>query len=323
MIGKDWVPFHRRLAKGPKKSLPRGVRFVLLELSLEARPTRGVIDLPLDWGTLDAVHDLLGGDRAEVKRALEAFTKVDDTGVSPIEIVKTSAIHRLKLTKWNDWAGPKSSAERVADYRERKKNGKIEPAVTLHPVTPSNGRNALQTVQTVQTGERDVTSPAPPPSQTETGYDLAWRIWRELWAARYGETYQRTVDTGTKGDDRVLQRVGALALEHGDRAEAVLRLKLGQYFANDNPWLLRNRHPTRVFESDWNKYGNAAPAELTVEDDDDHDDDDTNGALTPEQITQRHRQLDERAAKSKVAREERAKIDAELKRNLAAIGAKS
>jgi hypothetical protein len=186
-----------------------------------------------------------------------------------------------------------------------------------HPVTSSHSVlcRAVPSRAELDTGQ---------PVQPESGYDLAWRVWRELWAARYGEPFQRTVDSGPKGDDRTLQRVGALALEHGDRAEAVLRLKLEQYFANDKPWLVRNRHPTRTFETDWNQYGNAPPAEqLATDDNDDDEHEPTNGALTPEQITQRHRLLDEAQAKSKAARADRARISAELERNLKSIGAKS
>jgi hypothetical protein len=141
---EDWVPFHRRLAKGKKRSLPRGVRFVYLELALEARATEGTIELPLEWDTLDAVHDLLGGGRAEIKNALEAFTKVDDTGVSPLEIVKNSTQHALIVTKWGEWAGPKSSTRRVREFRERQKNAGLAPVETLRPVSHRNDGNALE-----------------------------------------------------------------------------------------------------------------------------------------------------------------------------------
>jgi 5-methylcytosine-specific restriction endonuclease McrA len=102
-MAEDWVPFHRRLAKGPKRSIPRGVRFVLLELSLEARATRGVIDLPADWSTVDSVHDLIRGDRREIQHALDVFTVPDETGVSPIRIQKTPSTHRVTLTNWEAW----------------------------------------------------------------------------------------------------------------------------------------------------------------------------------------------------------------------------
>src|SRR6185369_11946408 len=118
--------------KGPKKSIPRALRFVLLELALEARATRGRLDLPLDWTTLDAVHDLLGGNRKEVRLALEIFQKPDADGAQPIRILKNSTRHELVIAKWEQWAGPKSSAERVAKHREIKR---LATGVTLHDVT--------------------------------------------------------------------------------------------------------------------------------------------------------------------------------------------
>lgn len=141
---EDWIPFHRRLAKGKKRSLPRGVRFVYLELALEARATGGTIELPIDWTTLDAVHDLLGGKRSEVKDALEAFTKIDDTGVSPLKVVRDLTEHTIIVTKWIEWAGPKSSTERVRKHRELSKAGKLPATETLPTVSTGNDGNALQ-----------------------------------------------------------------------------------------------------------------------------------------------------------------------------------
>jgi hypothetical protein len=138
---EDWIPFHRRLVRGKKRSLSRAVRFVYLELALEARATEGTIELPLDWGTLDAVHDLLGGTRSEIKNALEAFTKIDDTGVSPLKIVRNATEHTLIVTKWGEWAGPKTSTQRVREYRERKKNESLPTDETLHDVSPRNVGN--------------------------------------------------------------------------------------------------------------------------------------------------------------------------------------
>lgn len=141
---EDWIPFHRRLMRGKKRSLPRGVRFVYLELALEARANAGSIELPPEWDTVTAVHDLLGGKRSEIKTALEEFQKVDDDGVSPLKIVQDSSKHTLIVSKWSDWAGPKSSTKRVREFRERQKNAQLAANATLHVVTGSNAGNALQ-----------------------------------------------------------------------------------------------------------------------------------------------------------------------------------
>lgn len=151
----DWVPFHKRLAKGPKKSIPRGIRFVLLELSLEARATQGVIDLPLDWDTLDAVHDLLGGDRREIRKALQIFSLRDSTGVGAIEIIKDASRHRIVITKWEEWAGPKTSTERVRVHRDNKR---LEKNETLHGVSPETPETLYITGQD-KTGQDNPQTP--------------------------------------------------------------------------------------------------------------------------------------------------------------------
>ena len=50
-----WVKFHDKLCKGAKRGLPRAVRFVFMELCLEARPGRGVMSLPVGMPDLDAL----------------------------------------------------------------------------------------------------------------------------------------------------------------------------------------------------------------------------------------------------------------------------
>ncbi len=124
-MSADWIPFHKRLAKGPKRGLPRALRFVLLELSLEARATRGRLDLCPGWTTLNAVHDLIGGDRLEIAQALDAFA--DDALV----VVNDGAEHSLTIPRWEEWAGPKTDAERQASRRARDSVTKV----SLHPVT--------------------------------------------------------------------------------------------------------------------------------------------------------------------------------------------
>lgn len=140
-----------------------------------------------------------------------------------------------------------------------------------------------------------------PDSPAESGYDLAWRVWSELWAGRYGEAYQRTTDTGAKGDDRTMQRIGALALELGERAEAILRQKLGLYLASQSPWLICHRHPPRTFETDWNSFGNAPPSKLArvcVESDE--------REPTDEERAARRKEMDDRAEWAAKERERRA-----------------
>lgn len=125
----EWVPAHRRLMKGPKRGLPRGVRFVLLELSMEARSKGGVLDLSLAWDTERAVHDLIGGNRREIKQALKAFTTIDEDGLPPIEIVRDANKHRLIIKKWERWAFGKTSTGRVQELRERQRGSQADDLV--------------------------------------------------------------------------------------------------------------------------------------------------------------------------------------------------
>lgn len=86
MTERDWVPCHRRLLKGAKKGWPRAVRFILLELCHEARPTDGVLDFPPEWDSLTAVHDRIGGNRKEIRVALAKLQETDSDGLQVIPL---------------------------------------------------------------------------------------------------------------------------------------------------------------------------------------------------------------------------------------------
>jgi hypothetical protein len=159
----------------------------------------------------------------------------------------------------------------------------------------------------------------------DSPYDLAWRVWTELWPGRWGEAYVRGTDTGPLGDDRKMQAIGAKAATHGAKAEAELRSRLARFFADGGAWLVANHHPVRAFEADWNKYGNAAPPapEALTDDDDELPPPPPAPEKTAEQCAERARWMDAQNAQRKIDRERRAKIDADLARGLAAIGNKS
>jgi hypothetical protein len=281
-MSEEWVPFQERLAKGDKRGLPRGVRFVYLELALEARRRSGFIDLTLGWTTEKAVHDLIGGNRREIKKALQAFTKPDEDGLAPIEIVRDESKHRLILTKWPHWAGPKSSTQRVRDYRERQRNADLSANETLHPVSRRNGETPYSTEQYRTGQERTEQPPLAPqggegePSASdvpesvereepaaEPTYDLAWRMWRELYEQsrrRYGRYVEAIVD-----DNRVIQRLGRQADEMtgADRARtsALLRHWFVSYLRDDGDLRCQvaARHPLRLIERRLPTYGEPKP----------------------------------------------------------------
>lgn len=295
MNERDWVPCHRRLLKGAKKGLPRAVRFVLLELCHEARPTGGILEFPPEWETLTAVHDRIGGNRKEIRKALTVFQIPDADGLQVIQIERDETKHRLKIVKWGSWAGPKSGAERNEDYKKRHvANSNASPSVS--EVTPTVQENREQerrgsgarASEEPRTSERRLKSVPPPamPSEAaapvmypssdrsgdaatrkgaepgaaasgDTGWALAWRVFSELWAAKYHRPYEHTgkYAFGPQSEDEILKRLGRLALSHAE-PEKYLRAKVAGYLRDkgDREYLVSNCHPLRTVERDWHKY---------------------------------------------------------------------
>lgn len=89
----------------------------------------------------------------------------------------------------------------------------------------------------------------------ETGFDLALRVWSELWRKEYKRDYQLPFDLSQGGDERVLQRVGQMAIERGAAAERVLRHKVSAYLASTDKFYAAKDHPLRFLERDWNAWG--------------------------------------------------------------------
>lgn len=114
------MKFHVELTRGSKRGIPRALRFVLMEISLAARPLRGRIELAEGMGDVDAVVDLLGGDRSEVAAALARFT----AGEEPTLVFLEERGRRyLAFPSWERWNGaepPTTSAERMRRMRERR-----------------------------------------------------------------------------------------------------------------------------------------------------------------------------------------------------------
>lgn len=287
MRWEDWVPAHRRLFKGRKRSFPRGVRFVLLELSYEAKLTGGVLDLRLDLNTVDAVHDLIGGKRSEIAKAIQLFTLPDEKGEQTIQILRETYRHRLIIVRWEEWAGPKTSTDRVREHRHSKQLAADE---TFHRVshetieTPTVQNSTVQ-YKTVErdardgapseeprTSERRLKSVPPPPpvqyfeppshppaGEPETGYDMARRIFAEAWQAKYHEAYVFSPALGPRSEDMYFRDMGALAREREPipaRAEELLRRWAKLYLRDAKPAFVNDRHPARYFQVDLaNKYG--------------------------------------------------------------------
>jgi hypothetical protein len=250
--------------KGPKKSIPRALRFVLLELSLEARPTAGVLDLPVKWETLRAVHDLLGGNRREVREALKIFSLPDESGQKVITIDRDFVTHRLTINKWREWAGPKSSTDRVREHRKNKGLG--EP-VTFHgetDVTPTGqDRRGQDKIPPNPPGGRaggfsksDPTTPEAQRAESsgESPFDAALRIYSAFFLKRHHRPFMLTSSVGKQSDEAALRRIGQLAESKGDR-EVWLHHWMRAYLRDDEAELVDNAHPPRWLEKRLNKYG--------------------------------------------------------------------
>jgi hypothetical protein len=111
----------------------------------------------------------------------------------------------------------------------------------------------------------------PPPPGPETGYDLAKRVWRELWEAKYKRPYIFAMDIGPNSEDRILQRLGFLANEQGkNRAEEFCRHWVKAYLRShgDKNWLDNHSHPLRSILRDIAGYGCPKPAPSRPRNDD-------------------------------------------------------
>lgn len=277
----DWVPFHRRLVQGRKKAIARGVRFVLLELSLEARPTHGVLEFPTEWDTVKAVHDLIGGDRREIKKALTVFQIPDEFGLPTIEIDRDMSHHSLKIIKWEDYAGPKSSTERsqvsraksaaASDIRELPVPSALRPAAATLQAKLTATPTVQDSTEQNRTPHSDAgggdepeaqrAEPRPPPKPRqpvrrdgETGFAMFTRVFVELWEARYRTKFIQTTHIGPGGDDMIFQRLGHTALEQPD-PERWARWVVKNYLRDMDRWVVENNHPIVGLEKRVNKYG--------------------------------------------------------------------
>ncbi len=116
----SWIPFHEDLRKGAKRGLPRAVRFVYLELAQEARAYDGRIPLARGFKSdLDAVHDILGGNRREVALALDTLTQPDVDGRPMIELIGEETRRVLVVVAFDRWVKRDSSTERMRRMRSK------------------------------------------------------------------------------------------------------------------------------------------------------------------------------------------------------------
>ena len=114
----EYVSFHRWLVAGELRGLPRASRFVFMELALAARATRGRIRLARSLGDVGALHDMIGGDRAEVEAAVAELVDA-----RLIRIDEVDGSRELTFTpEWTEWNRiDATAAQRNRDARARQK----------------------------------------------------------------------------------------------------------------------------------------------------------------------------------------------------------
>ena len=135
------------------------------------------------------------------------------------------------------------------------------PTSDLRPPSEVTPRDSHARLKSVPPPAPD--QPPPPesvepeePAKPESGYDLARRVWDELWTAKYHEPYPYAPDVGHRSDDRVLQNLGHMAAAK-QNPEAWLRHVLRAYLRDhgDRNWLDGKRHPLRTLLRDIASYG--------------------------------------------------------------------
>jgi hypothetical protein len=132
-----WIKCHDGLMRGAKRGLSRATRFIYLELCQEARDGRGTIALPLGMDAVDAVADLLGGNRGEIEAALPKLC----SGTEPmVRIEGPEGELRLVVVAWARWNAAETSTERVRKHRRQEATGSETTALERHETheTPSN-----------------------------------------------------------------------------------------------------------------------------------------------------------------------------------------
>lgn len=150
-----WVKFHDKLCKGAKRGLPRAVRFVFMELCLEARPSRGILELPVGMSDLDALHDILGGNRKEIAEAIRLLTSVppplpdDPDPRAMVELTGADGHRRLTIPSWETWNTgqelPGASTERSRRLRNRRTGARQEEQQTRTETAPCADGNGETT----------------------------------------------------------------------------------------------------------------------------------------------------------------------------------
>jgi len=274
-LADDWIKFHGSLRAGFWYGVPRSTRFVLLELSHEAKALGGIIELPHGaTNHLDGLVDLLGGNRRETRKAVSWLSSTE-----PPTVVFVTSTQRLtvEIPSWVARNSTTKSTERVRRHRQKLKDSASSGDNETPRNNQGNGGEEKRGEERDETGvsrnaQLTLTSPEPSKSKRKRSKPapavaVAWGEWRSQYAEHYGGAY---TDGGPDG--KVMSSVAAAATRHarthpdhsaGDnegettRVAQLLRHWFACYLANEGfkGVLVEHRPPLRMLERDLARFG--------------------------------------------------------------------
>lgn len=235
----DWVRFHRELNRGTKRGLSRAHRYVYMELSLEARPTRGRLELPPGMKLVDAIHDLIGGNKKEISAAL---AKLMDPKFDMISVEDGPRGQVLVIRSWERWNDADKSTERVKAHRERKKNKELETNETVSssfqkqknetPETPLEERREEKS-----RGDDVATAAASPQAHSLLAELKRHPPLTRIATMSFASALHGVAFSAGKRDDHVSHAIAQFAVDYAenDLSDLDLRKRLRGYVANARP----------------------------------------------------------------------------------------
>lgn len=173
--GDEWVPCYDSLRRGAKRGLPRAVRMVFIELCLEVRMggVDGALRLPFGFKSdIDAVHDIVGGERREVAAALDLLSKNVDGDGPMIVLDGPPGARILTIPSFAESVTVASSRERMRKLRKKRREesqsltdrGDVTPA---QRVTEKASRDRV-TCDAQRRGEERREDQRPPTPETNS-----------------------------------------------------------------------------------------------------------------------------------------------------------
>ena len=150
----NYIPFHDAITQGDKRGIARATRFIYLELTMAAKPFGGHLPLPRGFKTdLDAVEDILGGNRREIAAAIATLIvpldPTDPSDRSLITIEGPPDRRVLSIVAYPDWSAATLSTPRVRKYRNKQTKelrGDRPPRNAFPAVSETSQRNAARDV---------------------------------------------------------------------------------------------------------------------------------------------------------------------------------